>query len=116
MEMIRITSGLLFCGIAAAQWENARVGFIDFYGRSDLDPQQLRAALTVRRGDRLTWPGTRDQIQEEVTKHVGRPFTQFAPVCCDKDGLWMLYIGLGGTPSRGGRRPKPMGEAKLTPG
>ena len=122
MEQMRLkwplsaaAAGYLFLSVAAAQLENARVGIVDFYAHGDLDPQQLRAALTVRAGDKLVWPGTRDQIREELTRIAGRPFTHFAPVCCDKDGLWMLYVGFGDKAKDSPFRPKPAAELMLNP-
>jgi hypothetical protein len=84
---------LLWLGCAVAQLQNLPIGFIDFYGLNGLDAKQLRSALTVHPGDKLNWPGTRDHLIKELTKTAGRPVTHFAPVCCDKNGRVMLYIG-----------------------
>jgi len=111
---------LVFAGLhfltafAFAQLEDAHIGIIDFYATAGLHPQQLRSALTVHSGDKLIWPDTRDRIREELTRVAGRPFTHFAPVCCDKDGRWMLYIGFGDKSGDDVRRPKPTGQLKLS--
>lgn len=113
MPLRWLLAGALCCGLGAGQLENARVGTVDFYGLGGLDQRQLRAALSVRRGDPLTWPETPDRIKLELVKAVGRPYTHFSPVCCDKDGLWMLYIGFGEKALRAGQRPRPAGDARL---
>jgi len=113
MRMNLLMASLLWFCVEAAQLENARVGIVDFYGLGGLDPQQLRAALSVRRGDLLTWPETPDRIKQELAKVTGRPYTHLSPVCCDKDGLWMLYIGFGEKGSGAGKRPRPVGDVRL---
>jgi hypothetical protein len=102
-------------GVAVAQLQDLPVGFIDFYALNALNPKELRAALTVREGDKFRWPATREQIREDVTKAAGRPFTHFAPVCCDKKGRLMLYIGFGTASSSTAFRAKPTGDVKLSP-
>ena len=114
--MCVVFTGLHVFGlVAVAQLEDAHVGIVDFYATGALHPQTLRAALTVKPGDKLTWPGTRDQIREELIMVAGRPFTHFAPVCCDRDGRWMLYIGFAAESTDVMLRPKPIRELKLPP-
>lgn len=103
---------VLWLGLAAGQLEQIPIGFIDFYGLNGLDADHLRSVLTVRTGDPLKWPQTRDQIQRELTKEVGRPFTHFSPVCCDKQGRLMLYIGFA-TNGEAVPRTRPKGDAQL---
>jgi hypothetical protein len=86
---------------------------IDFYGLNGLDPNQLRAALSVRPGDKLLWPAVPNTIREELIKAVGRPYTQFSPICCDKTGRWMLYIGFGAPGEGDALRPKPASSVAL---
>ncbi len=105
----------LLAPVAFAQLENAHVGLIDFYGLNGLDPNQLRAALSVRPGDKLLWPAVPDKIEEELIKATGRPYTHFSPVCCDKTGRWMLYIGFGAPGEGDALRPKPTGSVTLPP-
>jgi hypothetical protein len=108
-------AALAFSATAVAQLENARIGVIDFYALHGLDQRQLRAALTVRRGDKLAWPATRDQIRDELAKAAGRPVSHFAPVCCDHDGLWMIYIGFGEKRQESSFRPRPRQLTRLSP-
>jgi hypothetical protein len=105
---------LLFA-LAAAQLQDMEIGIIDFYALGDLKPEGLRAALTVRPGDRLQWPGTRDRIRTELTKAAGRPFTNFSPVCCDGHGRLMLYIGFGARSTAANYRPSPGEDVRLAP-
>lgn len=105
----------LLAPVAFAQLENAHVGLIDFYALNGLDPNQLRAALSVRPGDKLLWPAVPNTIKEELIKATGRPYTHFSPVCCDKTGRWMLYIGFGAPPASEVPRPKPSASLTLPP-
>ena len=113
MRLSLLMASLLWLGAAAAQLENARVGIIDFYGLGGLDPDGLRAVLSVRRGDPLTWPETPNLIKQELAKVAGRPYTHLSPVCCDKDGLWMLYIGFSEKGAGTSKRPRPVGDMRL---
>jgi hypothetical protein len=113
MRLSLLMASLLWFGVEAAQLENARVGMIDFYGLGGLDPERLRAALSVRRGDPLSWPETPNRIKQELAKVAGRPYTHLSPVCCDKDGLWMLYIGFGEKGAGTNKRSRPVGDVRL---
>ena len=100
---------------APAQLENAYVGSIDFYALNGLNPDQLRAALSVRPGDKLLWPAVPNTIREELIKAAGRPYTHLSPVCCDKTGRWMLYIGFGPAGQGDALRPRPAASLTLPP-
>lgn len=100
---------------ALAQLENAHVGSIDFYALNGLDSNQLRAALSVRPGDKLLWPAVPNTIREELIKAAGRPYTHLSPVCCDRTGRWMLYIGFGAPGQDEAHRPKPAASLTLPP-
>jgi hypothetical protein len=114
--MRNLIAGLiLLAPVALAQLENAHVGLIDFYAFNGLDPNQLRAALSVRPGDKLLWPAVPNTIKEELINAAGRPYTHFSPVCCDKTGRWMLYIGFGAPGQGETLRPKPSASLALPP-
>ena len=84
-------------GIALAQEQPRRIGSIDFFGYAGLNLNQVRAALPVQVGDQF--PGsstTKEDIRKAVTSVIGRPPTDVAPVCCDAQGNFMIYIGLPG--------------------
>ena len=82
---------------ALAQEQPRRIGSIDFYGYANLNLDQIKGALPLHVGDRF--PGsseTIDGIRRAVTSVIGRPPTDVAPVCCDPQGNFMIYIGLPG--------------------
>jgi hypothetical protein len=82
---------------AKAQNEPRRIGSIDFFGYAGLNLDQIKSALPLRVGDPFPGPSeTRDGISKAVTTVVGRPPTDIAPVCCDAEGKYMIYIGLPG--------------------
>lgn len=111
----RVFAGCLFVVAAVAQLEDARVGIVDFYGLEGLEASRLRASITVQPGERFTWPGTRDRLRDEAAKAAGRPVTHFSPVCCDKSGRWILYLGFGRGEPNAGFRLKPTDDAALPP-
>ena len=81
-----------------AQEQPPPIGSIDFFGYADLNLDQIRAALPLHVGDRF--PGrseTVDGIRKAVTSVISRPPTDVAPVCCDAQGKFMIYIGLPGS-------------------
>jgi hypothetical protein len=102
---------VLVCGNVAAQFENAQLGSIDFYGLNGLDARVLRAALTVSAGDKLDLQAI-EQIGDALAKAAGRPFTHISPVCCDANGRWMLYVGFG-SKANAMYRPRPSGAVTL---
>ena len=83
--------------IALAQEQPRRIGSIDFFGYAGLNLSQVRAALPLHVGDQF--PGsskTIEGIKKAVTSVIGRPPIDVAPVCCDAQGNFMIYIGLPG--------------------
>lgn len=113
-NFLRVIPAIIFL-TAAAQFQDMLIGSIDFYSLNGLDPSRLRAALSVRPGDRFEWPGTRDRILGELSKSAGRPVTHFSPICCDTAGRLMLYVGLGAESKRDSFRPKPEAGRRLAP-
>lgn len=95
---------LFVAGIALAQEQPRRIGSIDFFGYAGLNLTQVKAALPLHAGDQF--PGsseTNEGIRKAVTSVIGRPPTDVAPVCCDAQGNFMIYIGL---PGRSIKPPK----------
>ncbi len=85
-----------------AQDNNDQIGKIEFFGSSGLDVSSIRKALPVHEADRF--PTSDDEllalikrIKQAVGQRVGRPATDIAPICCDEQGAWMIYVGLPGT-------------------
>lgn len=101
-QVLRILT-LLFIGVIAAitalaQEQPRSIGSIDFYGYADLNLDQIRAAVPLHVGDQFAGSSeTIDGIRKAVTSVIGRPPTDVAPVCCDPQGNFMIYIGLPGS-------------------
>ena len=95
--------------VALAQEQPRRIGSIDFFGYAGLNLTQVKKALPVQVGDQF--PGgsqTREGIRKAVIAVIGRPPTDVAPVCCDAQGNFMIYVGLPGDsikPSKYNRLP-----------
>ena len=89
---------LLFAATTAVGQEQPRIiGSIDFYGYAGLNLDHIRVALPLHAGDRF--PGrsaTVEGITKAVTSVISRPQTDVAPVCCDAQGKFMIYVGLPG--------------------
>ena len=102
---------------ASAQNEPRRIGSIDFFGYAGLNLDHIRSALPLRVGDPFPGPSeTRDTITKAVTAIVGRPPTDIAPVCCDAQGSYMIYIGLPGASIKPAEfNPVPTGNTKFPP-
>lgn len=91
---------ILVCAAATAlgQEQPRLIGSVDFFGYADLNLDQIRAALPLHVGDRYPGrPETIDGIRKAVTSVINRPPTDVAPVCCDAQGKFMIYIGLPGS-------------------
>jgi len=88
-------------GVALAQEDQRRIGLIDFFGYAGLDLDRIKAALPLHVGDKYPGPlETRQRFNEAVAAVIGRTPTDVAPVCCDPQGNYMIYVGLPGTSSK----------------
>jgi hypothetical protein len=89
-----------------------QIGEIEFFGYAGIDLKKLKAALPFKEGDefRIGQTGELAKIIEQTTESVkeaiGHPATDISPVCCDKQGNWMIYIGLSGKAARYRSQPK----------
>lgn len=109
---------LLFAATAALAQEQPRIiGSIEFYGYAGLDVDQIRAALPVHVGDPFRGSSeTTGAIRKAVTSVIGRPPTDVAPVCCDAQGKFMIYIGLPGSSIKQTKyNPDPTGKTRFPP-
>lgn len=101
-------------GNSGSQFE---IGHIYFYGYGGLDPGRVRHYLPVHRGEMLdvqSFENDRNLIRRAVATETGRPATDVAFVCCDRDRHLLIYIGLGGASSRKlTLRGAPVGNDKL---
>jgi hypothetical protein len=108
---------LLLAFAAFGQEEQKLVGEIEFYGYAGIDLKKLKDSLPFEEGDEFNiekegqLAKMMKKAEESVRKILARPAADIAPVCCDKQGNWMIYIGLfGKTPSY---HPQPGGKANL---
>jgi len=100
---------------APAQNDPRRIGSIEFFGYSGLNLDQISSALPLRVGDPFPGPSkTREGTNKAVTSVLGRPPTDIAPVCCDAQGNYMIYIGLPGASVKPTKfNPVPTGNTKF---
>jgi hypothetical protein len=93
------------------------VGEIEFFGYSGIDLKKLEAALPFREGAEFKIEKKGElakmiqKAEEAVQRTIGRPTTDIAPVCCDQQGRWILYIGFSGKIPR--YHPQPKGSVRL---
>lgn len=106
---------LVLTFVTSGQDLKKRIGSIDFYGYSGLNVDNIRAALPLHEGD--LYPGAEETIRG-INKAVrlatvGAP-TDIAPVCCDKQGNYMIYVGLPGNSIKHMQyNPVPKGKIRL---
>jgi len=110
---------LLLAAAAVGQDQSARIGEIEFFGYAGLDLNEIRAALSTHEGDTLAFTDAavgqvRAAVIKDVARATGHEPTDVSATCCDKQGQWMIYIGLPGK-SNGGLHyhARPTGSAKL---
>ncbi len=103
---------VLLASGALGQERQKLIGEIEFFGYAGIDLPKLKAALPFREGDEFRIGQTGElakimkQTTESIKEAIGRPATDIAPVCCDKQGNWMIYIGLSGKAVRYRSQPK----------
>lgn len=92
----------LFAFVAFGKEDQKLVGEIEFYGYDGVDLERLKKSLPFEEGDEFNIDKKGQlaklikKTEESVQKTLARPATDVAPVCCDKQGNWMIYIGLSG--------------------
>ena len=75
---------------AAASAQAPRIGTIDFYGYSGLDPSRLKMLLPFHEGDPLPSKRALAEARPGYAKAVGRERVEMQTVCCLPDGRWSL--------------------------
>ena len=71
---------------------------IQYFGLKGIDLQRVSAALPFHQGDELTFELLPDFIlrtRASLRAHGIEP-TDVAPVCCNEQGNWIIYLGLPG--------------------
>jgi hypothetical protein len=104
----------MLSGCALVLTAQARtVDFVEFFGYHGIDLDAVRRALPVRDGG-LFDDKMRPAIREAAQHIAGGEATDIAPVCCNKRGHAVLFIGLPGASSRPLRvNAKPTGAVRL---
>lgn len=93
---------LLLTFPAFGQEERKLIGEIEFFGYSGIDLKQLRESLPIQEGDEFNIEKRGQltkilgKIETSIQEALARPTTDVLPVCCDRQGNWMIYIGLSG--------------------
>jgi hypothetical protein len=75
------------------------IGEIEFFGYSGIDLNQVKAALPFHERDAFSLEAFAEkevQAGGAVGKAIGRAPTDVAPVCCNEQGNWIIFIGLSG--------------------
>src|SRR5687768_17486530 len=118
---LRVFLVLLFASIISAQQTDKRIGAIEFFGYSGLDLNKVRGSLPIAESDSFDAMDIKtleriEQIRESIRISTGKLPTDVAPVCCDIQGNYMIFIGLSGnstvTPSY---NAVPTGTVRLPP-
>src|SRR5918996_395707 len=118
---LRVFLVLLFASIISAQDTDKRIGSIEFFGYSGFDLNKIRASLPIREGDSFEATDVKvferiDGIRESIRLSTGKLPTDVAPVCCDIQGNYMIFIGLAGNSTvTGSYNAVPTGTVRLPP-
>ena len=114
MKSYLVLLSILIAASAFAQDKPKRIGGIEFFGAAGSDLNKVRAALPFHEGDEFSIETGEEKVRraiEAVKQVIGHPPTNIAPTCCDKQGNWIIYIGLSGKTMRYNLQPK--GTARL---
>jgi len=103
--------------VTTGQDESRLIGSIDFYGYAGLNLDRVRHALPVHVGDKYPGPlAIVEEVNKAIVSVVGRAPTDVAPVCCDSDGNYTIYVGLPGASIKPTQRNRPpSGKTKFPP-
>jgi len=85
---------------ASFHWaqEKRPIADIQYFGLTGIDIQRVAGALPFHQGDELRFEQLPDfilQTREALKAHGIEP-TDVAPVCCNEQGNWIIYLGLPG--------------------
>ncbi|HSE20281.1 MAG TPA: HEAT repeat domain-containing protein [Pyrinomonadaceae bacterium] len=99
VKVLPTVGSLIFSAIISL-WasQKAQIGDIQYFGLTGIDIQRVDAALNFHRGDELSFEQLPDFIvrtRESLKSHGFEP-TDVAPVCCNEQGNWIIYLGLPG--------------------
>ena len=83
----------------SAQEQSKRIGEIEFFGYAGIDLTDLRSSLPFHEGDEFRIETAEEQLKqasEAAKQATGQSPTDIAPVCCDYQNNWIIYLGLAG--------------------
>ena len=99
------------------QEDARRIGAIEFFGFDGFNLDPIKAALPIHEQD--PFPGsaeTVEKINQAVKSVIRRTPTDVAPVCCDSQGNYLIFVGLPGFSVKQTKlNPVPKGNLKLPP-
>jgi hypothetical protein len=108
---------VLIASVGFTEEKEKLVGEIEFFGYAGVDLIKLKEALPFKEGEefKIEKEGQLAELLQEtevaIWENLERRASDIAPVCCDKTGNWIVYIGLSGkTPVY---NPKPEEEIQL---
>jgi hypothetical protein len=90
---------LLLSPAAFGQDQPKVIGEIEFFGYSGIDLNRVKASLPFHERDPFSIQAFAEkevQAGGAVKQAIGRAPTDIAPVCCDDEGNWIIFIGLSG--------------------
>ena len=105
---------LLVASVTAGQERAIHIGEIEFFGYSGTNLDRVRAALPIHEGDEISreaWAEKEGLVRQAVREAIGHAPTEVAPICCDKQGNLIVFIGLAAKPLS--YLPKQRGTARL---
>ncbi|HEX6180326.1 MAG TPA: hypothetical protein VFZ47_03725 [Chitinophagaceae bacterium] len=104
---------VLFTSFAYAQ-QPMQISIIDFYGLQKVSIEDIRKRLTAKEGDSIHL-FKKEQMVKEIRSTPGVVDVEIQSVCCDdKEGKWILYIGIAETKSaKATYHSTPTGTVKL---
>ena len=104
---------LLFTSFAHAQ-QPMQISIIDFYGLQKVSAEDIRKHLKAKEGDSVHLL-SKETLIKEIKSTPGVQDVDIQTVCCDdKDGKWILFIGIAETTSaKPAYNPTPTGTVKL---
>lgn len=85
---------LLLCCLRATT-QSVQIGIIDIYGNRNISAETIRKTAGIKEGDSISQRLLADRkIERNLEKIAGVKLVQTSVICCDKDGRYVLFIGI----------------------
>ena len=91
---MRNRAPLILALCAGTAFARDRAGDIEFFGTKGLEMTKIRTGMPVTGGNAYS-EQIKGQVRRALSPFAGNP-TDVAAFCCDKNGDYLLFIGLGG--------------------